>query len=203
MSSSLRIIDNKNLVWQTPTQSFIIDLLLMAAKWLSQHCAQPMNLWFIHHYSPTNLFQDFFFFFCCKEFGARKTYKLYSGRSFPCVNIWKEELFNNTHFFSMLPLKLYLSTILPKINCQSVIWVPASLNNISITVPMTPLNCVYFLDYSWSSSLSDFFIPILAPQISALYNQRFMCSYTFTYVLLGPFCFLALDLKARQFLEYT
>lgn len=100
----------------------------------------------------------FFFFFCCKEFGARKTYKLYSERSFLCVNIRKEELLSNTHFFSMLPLKLYLSTILPKINCQSVIWVPASLNNISITVPMTPLNSVYFLVYSWTSSLSDFFL---------------------------------------------
>lgn len=68
---------------------------------------------------------------------------------------------------------------------------------------MTPLNSVYVLVYNWSSSLSDFFIPILAPQISALYDQRFMCSYTFIYLLFGPFCFLSLDPIAIQFLEYN
>lgn len=174
--------------------------------WQSDWASAVLNLWTYDLFITIHLsisFKIFFFFFCCKEFGARKTYKLYSGRSFLCVNIRKEELLSNTHFFSMLPLKLYLSTILPKINCQSVIWVPASLNNISIRVPMTPLNSVYFLVYSWTSSLSDFFFPILTPQISALYDQRFMCSYTFTYVLFGPFCSLSLDLKARQFLEYN
>lgn len=170
--------------------------------WQSDWASAVLNLWFIYHNSPTNL-QDFFF--CCKEFGARKMYKLYSGRSFTCVNIWKEELLNNTHFFSMLSLKLYLSTILAKINWHSVIGVPPSLNNILffIRVPMTPLNSVYVLVYNWSSSLSDFFIPILAPQISALYDQRFMCSYTFIYLLFGPFCFLSLDPIAIQFLEYN
>lgn len=130
--------------------------------WQRDWASAVLNLWFIHcnqftYNSPTNLFEDFF---PVRSLGQGKYISDTQEDPFPCVNIWKEELLNNTHFFSMLSLKLYLSTILPKINCHTVKGVLPSFNNILffIRVPMTPLNSFYFLVYSWSSSLSDFFL---------------------------------------------